>query len=146
MSAARPASTPAAREAAGVPPRARVRGQPGSLVVTLSTLVVIGVAVAEVLREERISTWTTVALVAVAAVAPLMTRTGDRSLPAMMPPLAFLAAALVAGQALLPAQESSLRTRELLMLVDVLGSNAPWVVAATVLSTTIAGVRHLLDR
>lgn len=117
----------------------------GSLVVTLATVTVIAVAVVEVVTNERVGPWTGATLVAVSVISPMVTRAGDRSLPAMMPPLAFLAAALVAGQALLP-DSGSLWTRELLMLVDVLGTNAPWVVIATVLSTLIAGIRHLLDR
>jgi hypothetical protein len=32
------------------------------------------------------------------------------------------------------------------MIVQTLGPNAVWVVAATVLSTTIAAIRHLMDR
>jgi hypothetical protein len=48
---------------------------------------------------------------------------------------------------MLVADESgSLRRREVLMLAEVLGSNATWVVTATVLSTTIALVRHVVDR
>ena len=113
--------------------------------VAVSTLVVIAAAFIEVLVQDAIGRWTGITLVVVAVVASLITRAGDRSLPAMMPPLAFLAAALIAGQALLPPQESSLRTREVLMLVDVLGSNAPWVVGATVLAVAIALVRHLVD-
>jgi hypothetical protein len=115
-------------------------------VVTVATLVVIAVAVAEVLVRDAIALWTGAALIAVSALAALVTRAGDRSLPAMMPPLAFLAAALVAGQVLVADESGSLRRREALMLAEVLGSNATWVVAATVLSTTIALVRHLIDR
>jgi hypothetical protein len=121
-------------------------GWSGALVVTVATLSVIAVAVVEVLVEQRIGLWTTATLVAVSVVAPLVTRSGDRSLPAMMPPLAFFAAVLIAGQALLPEEGGSLRQREALMLLDVLGSNAPWVVAATLLSTTIAAIRHITDR
>ena len=75
-----------------------------------------------------------------------MTRAGDRSLPAMMPPLAFLAAVLIAGQLLVPETGGSLRTREAVMIVQTLGPNAVWVVAATILSTSIAAIRHFTDR
>lgn len=122
------------------------RGLPGGRVVTVATLVVVGTAVVEAASQDRIGLWTDVALVIVSAVAALVTRTGDRSLPAMMPPLAFLAATLVAGQLLIDGTAGSWRTREALMLMDVLGANAPWVVAATALSVTIALVRHLIDR
>ena len=59
---------------------------------------------------------------------------------------ALLAATLVAGQLLIDGTAGSWRTREALMLMDVLGANAPWVVAATALSVTIALTRHLVDR
>jgi len=121
-------------------------GIPGWLVVSIATLAVIGVAVAEVLLEERIGLWTGIALVGVGVVAPLVTRHGDRSLPAMMPPLAFLAAVLVAGQALVEPTGGSWRTRQAVMIVETLGTNAPWVIAATALSVTIATVGHLADR
>lgn len=96
--------------------------------------------------RDRIGPWTGVTLVAVSIIAPLMTRTGDRSLPAMMPPLAFLAAVLIAGQLLVPETGGSPRTREAVMIVQTLGPNAMWVVAATILSTSIAAIRHFTDR
>ena len=114
--------------------------------VTVASLLVIGVAVAEVLLEDRIDLWTTVTLIVVAVIAPIVTRPGDRSLPAMMPPLAFLTAVLVAGQWLLPETESSLRTREAVMIVQTLGPNALWVIIATVLAVSIAAIGHLVDR
>ena len=122
------------------------RGLPGGRVVTVGTLTVIGAAVVEVLVTDTIGLWTGITLVVVSVVAALVTRAGDRSLPAMMPPLAFLAAALVAGQALLPTGNDALWTKEVLMLLDVLGPNAPWVVAATLLAVTISTVRHVVDR
>lgn len=114
--------------------------------VALSTLVVIAVAVLEATLRDRIGLWTGVTLVVVAVIAPLVTRAGDRSLPAIMPPLAFLAAVLIAGQLLVPASGGSLRTREAVMIVQNLGANAAWVVAATILSTSIAAIRHFTDR
>jgi hypothetical protein len=126
-------------------PRAR-RGLPGAQVVTLATLAVVLVAVVEVLTTEGVGRWTGVTLIAVSVVASLVTRAGDRSLPAMMPPLAFLAAAMVAGQALVPSQPGSIWVRESLMLLDVLGSNAAWVVVATILSVVICTTRHVVDR
>lgn len=122
------------------------RGLPGGRVVAVATLLVIGVAVAEVQLEERIGLWTGTTLVAVSIIAPLVTRSGDRSLPAMMPPLAFLTAVLIAGQGLLPQSENSLPTREAVMILQTLGPNALWVIAATALSVTIATVGHLVDR
>ena len=124
----------------------RRRGLPGGRVVTVATLVVIGVAVAEALLAERVGIWTTSTLLAAAIICPLITRHGDRSLPAMMPPLAFLTAVLVAGQWLLPQGDNSLRTREAVMIIQTLGPNALWVIAATALSVTIAAIGHVVDR
>ncbi|HSO05578.1 MAG TPA: hypothetical protein VLQ92_13915, partial [Candidatus Limnocylindrales bacterium] len=115
-------------------PPARARGFRGGRVVALSTLAVIAVAALEATLRDRIGLWTGVTLLVVAVIAPLVTRAGDRSLPAMMPPLAFLAAVLIAGQLLVPASGGSLRTREAVMIVQNLGANAAWVVAATILS------------
>jgi hypothetical protein len=115
-------------------------------VVAVATTVVIAAALVEVLAQDTIGSWTGITLVVVAVVASLITRAGDRSLPAMMPPLAFLAAALTAGQLLVPSGKEPLWVREALMLLDVLGANAAWVVAATVLSVTISTVRHVVDR
>ncbi len=114
--------------------------------VTVATLLVIAVAALEAAMRDRIGPWTGVTLVVVAIIGPLVTRAGDRSLPAMMPPLAFLSAVLIAGQLLVPSTGGSWRTREALMIAPTLGANAAWVVAATVLSTTIAAIRHFTDR
>ncbi len=103
-------------------------------------------ALAEVALHERIGLWTDVTLIIVAIVAPLVTRAGDRSLPAMMPPLAFFVAVLIAGQSLLPEGSGSWQSQQALMLVQTLGPNAGWVVAATALSTSLAAIRHLTDR
>jgi hypothetical protein len=132
--------------AAAEHPEVEGRGFRGGRVVMLATLVVIAVAAVEAALRDRIGPWTGVALVIVAIIASLVTRAGDRSLPAMMPPLAFMAAVLIAGQLLVPANGGTWRTREALMIVQTLGSNAVWVVAATILSTAIAAIRHVTDR
>lgn len=127
------------------PEEAPAWGLPGGRVVLVATLIVIGTALVEAATQDRIGLWTDVTLIVVSVVSASVTRAGDRSLPAMMPPLAFLAAVLVAGQLVVDGV-GSWRTREALMLVDVLGANAAWVVAATILAVSIALVRHLLDR
>jgi len=114
--------------------------------VTIATLIVVGVAVAEALLQGRVGWWAGAALVTVSVVAAAVTRPGDRSLPAMMPPLAFLAAVVIAGQVLLPDKPESLLAREGLVILQALGANAVWVVAATALALLIAGGRHLHDR
>lgn len=114
--------------------------------VTGATLLVIIAALAEVLLRERIGLWSTVTLVTVSVISPIITRPGDRSLPAMMPPLAFLTAVLIAGQGLVPQNETSLRTREAVMILQELGANAAWVIAATVAAVTTGAIGHFVDR
>jgi hypothetical protein len=109
--------------------------------VLVATLAIVGVALVEAAMSARIGTWTGATLLLVSGLASWVTRAGDRSLPAMMPPLAFLAAALVAGQAVLPAGYDSWQ-RQGVMLVDVLGSNASWVLAATFVSVCVAALRR----
>jgi hypothetical protein len=139
--------SPVAGEAAwGEPREPRRRGLPGGRVVTVATLLVVAAAAAEVALTESIGLWTDATLVTVSILAALVTRAGDRSLPAMMPPLAFLAAALVAGQPLVASTGGSAWTRQGLMLFEVLGAHAIWVVGATAAATVIALVRHLAAR
>ncbi len=95
---------------------------------------------------DRIGAWTGGTLIVVAVLAASVTRPGDRSLPAMMPPLAFVAAALVGGQLLVTTGNEAWWARQAAMLLDVLGSNAVLVVVATALAVVIALVRHLVDR
>ena len=122
------------------------RGLPGLAVVGLATLTVVGVAVAEVMLRETVGQWTAATLVAVSGVAALVTKAGDRSLPAMMPPLAFATAALIAGQMLVDRDISDPWRRQAVMLVETLGRNAAWVVAATLLAVLISTARHVHDR
>ncbi|MGB8022340.1 MAG: DUF6542 domain-containing protein, partial [Candidatus Nanopelagicales bacterium] len=118
------------------------RDLPGGRVVTVATLIVIAVAALEVRSLDRIGAWTGSALVLVSVVASLVTRAGDRTLPAMMPPLAFLAAILTAGQALRPENGASIWAREAVLIAGTLGSNAAWVVTATVLAGAIGLIRR----
>ncbi len=119
---------------------------PGGRVAAGATAAVLAAAAAEVVLVDQIGTWTGITLVAVSIAAALVTRAGDRSLAAMMPPLAFMAAVLTAGQALLPDDGSDLREREIVMILDVLGSNAAWVLAATACAVVIATIGHVRDR
>jgi hypothetical protein len=115
-------------------------------VVTASTLAVMLAAGVEVLRVGTIGLWTGVTLVAVSAVAALVTRAGDRSLPAMMPPLAFLAAVLTVGQALPAGDGPTVWIREGVLVMNTLGANASWIIGATLAAVGLSAVRHLLDR
>jgi drug/metabolite transporter (DMT)-like permease len=112
----------------------------------VATLVIITVAMLEVVEHERIGEWTGVTLIIVSALAVLITRPGDRSLPAMMPPLAFLTAVVIAGQQLLSPSIDDTRQREAVMIVETLGANAAWVVAATVVAVVIALLGHLVTK
>jgi hypothetical protein len=131
-------SLPGGRAVAGT-------GLPGGTAVAVATLGVVAVAVLDTQRFGRIGELTGIALALVSLVAALVTRPGDRSLPAMMPPLAFLAAILVAGQLVLPSHAGGPWRAEALLVVDSLGSNAAWVIGATAAATAVAIVRHLVD-
>ncbi len=108
--------------------------------------VIVAMAMFEVLERDRIGLWTGVTLIAVSAVAVLITRPGDRSLPAMMPPLAFVAAVAVAGQQLVNPAIDDPRQRQAVMLVETLGENAVWVVTATAVAVVLALIGHLVTR
>ncbi len=112
----------------------------------VATTIVVAVAFLEAAVRDAIGSWTGATLVVVSVLASLVTRAGDRSLAAMMPPLAFLAGALIGGQQLTDASITGFVARQGAMLVDVLGSNSAWVVAATACSVTICSLRHLVDR
>lgn len=120
-------------------------GLPGGTAVAVATLAVMAVAVLEAHRFGRIGVLTGMALALVSLVAALVTRPGDRSLPAMMPPLAFLAAILVAGLLVLPSDAAGTWRAAALLVVDTLGSNAAWVIGATAVATVVAVLRRLAD-
>lgn len=147
---AEPADDVAEEHAAG--PRAaagvgrRSRRLPGGRVVLVATLAIITVALFEVVERDRIGLWTGASLLAISAIAVLVTRPGDRSLPAMMPPLAFLAAVGLAGQQLLSPAIDDPRRQQAVMVFETLGENAAWVVAATVVAGLLALIGHLLTR
>lgn len=124
----------------------RARGLPGGRVVAVATLFVLIVALVEIIEQGVIGAWTGVTLVVVSVVAALITRAGDRSLPAMMPPLAFATAVFVAGQNLVDHAIRDPWQRQLVMVVETLGRNAMWVVTATVLAGVIGLIGHLVTR
>lgn len=129
----------------GQPPK-RSRRLPGGRVVTLATLVVVAVAVAEALILGTVGVWTGATLVVVAVAATLATRAGDRSLPAMMPPLAFLMAVLAGTLVLQPPSATTSWTSQALLLLQLLGRNAAWVVGATLIAVVLATIGHVHDR
>lgn len=136
------AATPAAHVLPGPSPR----GLPGGRVCLVATIVVVATATVEVIVTGEIAWWAGAALVAVSVVSGLVTRRGDLVLPVMMPPLAFLVATLVAGQALVESGAEPWWTRCALMVFDVLGQNAVWVVAATASALLVCVVRWTAAR
>lgn len=114
--------------------------------MTLGTLAVVGAALVEVRQRNEIGLWTGVTLCVVAVVAAAVTRPGDRSLPVMMPPLAFAVAVLIAGQSLVSNAIADPWKRQAAMIVETLGRNAIWVVTATVLAFVVALIGHLVTR
>lgn len=99
----------------------------------------------EVQRLGSVGTWTGACLLLASAVAPLVTRPGDRSLPAMMPPLAFLLAVVVAERPVPPSGGETWVDAGV-SVMKTLGANARWVVAATATAVVIAVVGHLVSR
>ncbi len=114
--------------------------------VTGATLILVAVAVAEAVVAESVGVWTGATLVVLAVTATLVTRAGDRSLPAMMPPLAFLMAALAGTLVLRPPSASTSWTSQALVLLQMLGRNAAWVVGATLIAVVLASIGHVHDR
>lgn len=107
---------------------------------------VLAAALVEVAQRDEIGLWTGVTLCAVAVIAAATTRAGDRSLPVMMPPLAFAASVLVAGQDLISNAISDPWKRQAAMIVETLGRNAVWVVLATALAFVIALIGHFTTK
>lgn len=122
------------------------RRLPGGRVVLIATLLIITVAMIEVVERGQIGQWTGITLIVVSAIAVLVTRPGDRALPAMMPPLAFLAAVVIAGQPLVSTTIDDPWQRQAVMIAETLGENALWVVAATATSVLLAMVGHAMTR
>ncbi len=122
------------------------RGLPGAWVALAATGIVIVTAAVEVMATGDLATWAGLALMTVAILSALVTRRGDLVLPVIMPPLAFLAATLVAGQALVESGSDPWWVRCALMVFEVLGRNAVWVVLATACALVICVVRWTVAR
>jgi hypothetical protein len=95
--------------------------------------------------HDAISTETGLTLLATTILAALMTRRGDLVLVVIYPPLAFMTSVLIAGQ-LLVDHGHTWRTSEALMLVETLGRNAKWVIAATITGAALVGLRTLMAK
>jgi TRAP-type C4-dicarboxylate transport system permease small subunit len=93
--------------------------------------------------RESIGVESVVTLLVTTTLAALLTRRGDLLLVVIYPPLAFMFSVLVAGQLLVdPAH--SWRTGQGLVLVETLGRNARWVIAATITGAVLVGLRTLI--
>ncbi len=115
----------------------------------LGVAVVVGVptvlvGLAQAIISNRIGWLTGVVLLATTVYAALSVRTADRSAAIVVPPLAFLATTLVAGQLTL-ADSGSFLVRESFMIFRTLAENAPWVLGATAIAAAIALLRKLRD-
>lgn len=126
-----------------VAPAAGTRGLTGTgvWVVVVGVTVLVGFADALLNRSAGLGWITGAALVASTLYAALTVRPADLWLAVIVPPLAFLAATLTAGQLTLPGGQGLL-VREGLMIFTTLSNNAPWIIGATALALVIVLVRR----
>lgn len=110
----------------------------GVLVVGVTVLV----AIAEVFVHQKVTTITGVIFIVVAALAATRVRRDDLSAAWIWPPLAWVAVLLTAAQ-LIPASVNSFLLKQGLLVLDVLGANAPFILGGTAVATAIAVIRKL---
>ncbi|MBI1376762.1 MAG: hypothetical protein GC157_04665 [Frankiales bacterium] len=138
-----PAYTPARRVEADAAPARVHRG--GGLTYAGVFVVVGGVTVIaaflEALLRHDIGVITGVALAASSVYAALVVRRPDIWAAVVVPPLAFLAAALTAGQLTLQSTGNFL-VREGFSLFRTLATNAPWILGTTAVCLAIVLVRR----
>lgn len=134
---------PARRVEAVAEPRTSTRG--GGLTYTGVAVVVIAVTVVvafvEALLRKEIGVLTGVALLASSVYAALVVRRADIWGAVVIPPLAFLAATLTAGQ-LTQTRTGHFFIDQGSLLLLVLGSNALWVLGTTLVCLAIVLVRR----
>jgi hypothetical protein len=123
------------------------QAQPDGLGLTYSgVVVVVGaatvlVAFAEAILRQQIGVATGVALLVSSVYSALVVRRADIWAAVVVPPLAFLAAALTAGQLILD-KSGSLVIREGFSLFRILATNAPWILGTTAVCLVIVLVRR----
>ncbi|MDA8436324.1 MAG: hypothetical protein M0Z98_10100 [Actinomycetales bacterium] len=110
-------------------------------VVVVVGAVTVLVAFAEALLRHEIGWMTGVALLASSVYAALVVRRADIWAAVVVPPLAFLAAALTAGQLTLD-KSGSLLIREGFSLFRTLATNAPWILGTTAVCLVIVLLRR----
>jgi len=123
------------------------QAQPDGKGLTYSgVVVVVGaatvlVAFAEAILRQQIGAATGVALLVSSVYSALVVRRADIWAAVVVPPLAFLAAALTAGQLILD-KSGSLLIREGFSLFRILATNAPWILGTTAVCLVIVLVRR----
>lgn len=108
------------------------------VVVMLGTILV---AFADALINDSLGIITGIALLVSSVYCALLVRPADIWAAAIIPPLAFLAATLTAGQLTLDSA-GSLVVREGYMILKTLAQNAPWIVGTTLICLVIVIVRR----
>jgi hypothetical protein len=83
-----------------------------------------------------------VIFILIAALAATRVRRVDLSAAWIWPPLAWVAVLLTAAQ-LIPASVNSFLLKQGLLVLDVLGTNAPFILGGTAVAAAIALIRKL---
>ena len=117
------------------------KGLTYSGVVVVVGAATVVVAFAEAILRQQIGVATGVALLVSSVYAALVVRRADIWAAVVVPPLAFLAAALTAGQLILD-KSGSLLIREGFSLFRTLATNAPWILGTTAVCLVIVLVRR----
>ncbi len=144
--AAKEAQRQAEAKAAPKEKAPRTQGAPGggltwsgvAVVVVLGTVLV---AFADAVINNSLGILTGLALLVTSVYCALLVRPADIWAAVVMPPLAFLAAALTAGQLTLDSA-GSLVVREGYMLLKTLAQGAPWIIGTTAVCLVIVLVRR----
>lgn len=130
------------RRRRGAQPGHRARGITGGAVYLIVIGVTLLVAFANVLIAGGAIGWLTgLALVISSVYAALTVRREDDTVAIIVPPVAFLVAALTAGQLLIGSAEGSLLNRAVIAFF-VLADNWVWIIGATAAALVIVLVRR----
>ncbi len=129
---ARPAKKPATQGGSGLT-------WSGVVVVVMLGTILVGFA--DALINDSLGIITGIALLVSSVYCALLVRPADIWAAAIIPPLAFLAATLTAGQLTLDSAGSFI-VREGYMILKTLAQNAPWIVGTTLICLVIVIVRR----
>lgn len=111
----------------------------GVVVVVMLGTILVGFA--DALINDSLGIITGIALLVSSVYCALLVRPADIWAAAIIPPLAFLAATLTAGQLTLDSAGSFV-VREGYMILKTLAQNAPWIVGTTIICFIIVIVRR----